>query len=212
MRKKLPEGLGSRFPSYSASTPRLIDRAFTALELLGARGFPLAPEVLCSAYARLLSRQALKLDAAGEPRLPELASARPPAGYHARDPAGERYWIVGRKGGDETSRVVVPGIPDRAFDRILLLRFDTGFGVSFAGWARATPFLKKAEYRDSTNEWVLDADHPFWKSDEVKDLTVLFRITAGQIAGADDRESPDEPRASRRTHSTVASTTRPMNS
>lgn len=209
MRKRLPEGHGSRFPSYSASTPRLIDRAFGALELLGARGFPLAPEVLCSAYARLLSRQALKLDAAGEPRHPELSPARPQTGYHARDPSGVRYWIVGRRRSEQSAPVVVPGIPDRAFDRILLVRFDSGFGVSFAGSARATPFLKEAEYREPTNEWALDADAPFWKGDEVKDLTVLFRITAGQAAGA---EEPEEPRASRRTHSTVASTTRPMNS
>lgn len=101
--------------------------------------------------------------------------------------------------------MVVPGIPDRAFDRILLVCFDVGFRVSFAGSARATPFLRAADYQESTNDWLLGADAPFWRGDEVKDLTVLFRITAGQ-------EEPEGGTAMRRTHSTVESTTLPMNS
>lgn len=200
-------------PSAPPPVPQLLQGVDEAFALLRARGFPVGTQLLAERYARLLSREGLDLiEGQDEDLHPSEDRRRPRAGYHDRDRAGSRYWIVGRQrviGRDDTGLpgVVVPGVPGRAFDRIVLTRFDAAFGVEFAGSARAHAFLKAAEYEEESNEWFLDADHSFWFGSEVEDLTARFRLTAGRIDHAPSGESS----AIRMASSTEASTTRAMN-
>lgn len=173
------------------SVPELLRVVDDALMLLRARGFPAGTQLLAQRYARLLSAEALDLEETqDEDRHPDEDPHRPQEGHHARDRAGMRYWIVGRRGipggdADAVPGVVVPGVPDRAFDRIVLTRFDPDFGIEFAGSARASAFLRAAEYDEGRNEWVLDATDPFWSGPDVGDRTALFRVTARRLDHSD---------------------------
>lgn len=170
------QGAGSRRSQGVQSTPQLLRSLEVRLELLRARGLPVPELSIPDAYARHLAEHALMLvDGKGASR-----------GYDATDPDGFRYRIVGRKGGRGSADVVVPGIPHRQFDRILLTRFGSGYGILYAGMARVEPFLRAAEYRQETNEWVLGTWDPFWAGEAVDDVTVVFRIAAARVVRDDD--------------------------
>lgn len=189
-------------PPVPPSTPRLLKALDGGLALLESRGIQVPRRVLADGYARFLATEALGLTDPEDRPLPEDSSlgenaarpapgkdrAGPPArGYHARGPSGVRYWISGRRPDDGERNLVVPGLPDRAFDRILVVGFDMRYGVDFAGSAPSAPFLRAAEYREVGNEWALGLANPFWRGPAVEDLTILFRITARRL------EIDDEP-------------------
>lgn len=180
----------------SPSTPRLLKALDGGLALLASRGIQVPRRALADGYAQFLATEALGLTDPEDPPLPEESSlgeytarpapreerAGPPArGHHAKGPSGVRYWISGRHPDDGERDLVVPGIPDRAFDRILVVGFDIRYGVDFAGSAPSAPFLRAAQYREGANEWVLGPSNPFWRGPAVEDLTILFRITARRL-------------------------------
>lgn len=181
-----------------SSVPQLLQDVDDALELLRARGFPAGTQLLAQRYAGLLASRALKLDGPrGNDRHPEEGPFHPEEGYHARDEAGVRHWIVGRReirgrGSRKIPPVLVPGVPDRAFDRLVLTRFDPSFEIEFAGATSASAFLRAAEYDDGENEWVLPSIDAFWTGPEVEDLTTVFRLTALHLDPVDvQRPRPD---------------------
>ncbi len=186
------------------STPRLLKALDGGLALLASRGIPVPRRALADGYARFLATEALGLTDPEAPSLPEGSSlgedaarpapgedrSRPPArGHHARSRSGVRYWISGRRPDDGERDLVVPGIPGRAFDRILVVGFDIRYGVDFAGSAPSAPFLRAAEYREEANEWALGLSSPFWRGPSVEDVTILFRITARRLEIGDGPEA-----------------------
>lgn len=173
------------------SVPELLKIVDDALTLLRARGFPTGTQLLAQRYARLLSTEALDLaETEAEGWHPDEDPHRPQKGHHVRDSEGLHYWIVGRREipGEEADAipgVVVPGVPGRAFDRIVLTRFDPDFGIELATSARVSSFLKAAEYDEERNEWVLGSNDPFWSGPNVEDRTALFRVTARRLDSLD---------------------------
>lgn len=115
---------------------------------------------------------------------PEAPDGEDP-GYDARDPAGVRYRVVGRKLERRSREVIVPGVPRRGFDRLVLVRFDSAYHVLFAGMAAAVDFLRASEYREDSNEWALPLWSPFWSEGDVQDVTDVFRAAAAQVAMED---------------------------
>lgn len=108
--------------------------------------------------------------------------AEEPRGYDVRDPGGVRYRVLGRKLERLNREVVVPGVPRRGFDRLVLVRFDSGYHVLFAGMTAAVDFLHASEYREDPNEWSLPLWDPFWSGRAVWDVTDVFRTAAAQVA------------------------------
>lgn len=198
------EGMDLRSPgstsegeaSDTPSTRRLLKALDHGLTLLDSRGVPVPRRALADGYARFLAAEALglsgpeaRLSARKDPP-PEHRRDRADPGHHATDPNGVRYWIVARRSGDGVREIVVPGIPHRAFDRILVVRFDSRFDVDFAGAAPATAFLRAAIYREKDNEWALELSHSFWRGAAVENLTILFRIAARRLEMEDPPEGP----------------------
>lgn len=160
----------SETPGAAASTPRLLRTLEVRLALLRARGLRIDDVDLAGAYARHLVCEALILSpvAEGEKAL------------DARDSAGIRYRIVGQRAGRRGGRVVVPGLPERRFDRLVSVVFGSGFGITEAGMTRTEPFLRAATYVEESNEWVLAPGDDFWSGPDVEDLTVVLRTAAAQ--------------------------------
>lgn len=199
-----PDSTASESEARSSDTPstrRLIQALDRGLALLDSRGVPVSRRALVEAYARFLAAEALGLSGpearpssresrpfAGTSPPPEHERGRTDPGHHARDPDGVRYWIAARRSGDAPREIVVPGIPHRAFDRILVVRFDARFGVEFACAAPATAFLRSAAYREEANEWALGLSHSFWRGASVENLTILFRITVRRLEVDDTSE------------------------
>lgn len=199
-----PEPTSEAGASTAPSTRRLLQALDRGLALLGSRGLSVPRRSLARGYARFLAAEALGLtdaEADGDPAPRERDDDVPPGhragqrgdrarrGHHARDANGVRYWITACRSGDDRRDVAVPGIPGRAFDRILIVRFDFRFDVEFAGSAPATAFLRAAAYRKEDNEWSLGPSHPFWSGASVDDLTILLRITARRLEMEDGSEA-----------------------
>lgn len=126
-------------------TSKVLRTLETRCDLLRARGLAIPPLDLARAYARHLVARTLSLSAASEGE----------TGFDARDSWGVRYRIVGHRNGVNPAHVRVPGIPDRCFDRIVLVEFGAGFGVTRAVIAPDEPFLRNAEYHESGRIWIL---------------------------------------------------------
>lgn len=152
------------------TTPQVLRTLEVRLDLLRARGIPVPEMDLPGAYGKRIVAGALMLTLSPEDE----------KGYDARDSAGIRYRIVGQRMGGSSGEVIVPGIPERSFDRLVSVVFGAGFGVEEARMVRTEPFLRKAEYREESNEWSLPVDDDFWSGSEVDDLTVVLRTEAAQ--------------------------------
>lgn len=161
-----------------AGTAEILRSLETRISLLRARGLPLPELEIGDAYARYLVQTALLLSPAPEDE----------SGYDARDSDGKRYRILGRQGADGGADVVVPGIPDRCFDRLVAVTFGEGYGVVEARLVEALPFLHRADYDESTNEWTLPLDDDFWEGSRVEDLTPLLRAAAAEVGRAAEAE------------------------
>lgn len=162
------------------TTPQLLRHLEVRLELLKARGLPVPDLPLADAYARFLVGRALNLSPAPDEE----------SGYDAADASGVRYRIAGRRasGGTEGKDVLVPGLPDRRFDRVVIVRFGGGYGVVAARMASVEDFLERADYLEQSNEWQLSYDDPLWQEARVDDLTIVLRAVAADLG--EDGEMP----------------------
>lgn len=165
-----------------AGTAEILRSLEMRMSLLRARGLPLPELEMGDAYAQFLAQTALLLSPAPDGE----------TGYDARDSDGHRYRILGRRLVDDGADVVVPGIPDRSFDRIVAVRFGKGYGVIGARMSPAVPFLHRADYREATNEWSLSLEDDFWEGEKVEDLTPLLRAAAAE-AGQTGTRGPTMP-------------------
>lgn len=118
----------------------------------------------------------------GGGRIDGRGGTEEPRGYDVRDPGGVRYRVLGRKLERRNREVVVPGVPRRGFDRLVLVRFDSAYHVLYAGMTAAVDFLHASEYREEPNEWSLPLWDPFWSGGAVWDVTDVFRTAAAQVA------------------------------
>lgn len=175
-----------------AHIPSSIRRILRSVEsqtaFLRCRGLEVREPPLPDVYARFLVERTFCSCGArirfGDGRSSGNGAGKGPdrRGYDARDPAGVRYRVVGRKLERRSREVVVPGVPRRGFDRLVLVRFDSAYHVLFAGMTPAVDFLRASEYREDANEWALPLWSPFWSGEGVQDITDVFRAAAAQVA------------------------------
>lgn len=163
------------------TTAQILRSLEVRIDLLRARGITVPRVDLAGAYARHLVTRALVLTRAPDDQ----------TGFDAKDCAGIRYRILGHRDGAGSDRVSLPGIPHRRFDRIVVVRIGSGYGIRHAPLAPSEPFLRHARYSSHANQWSLSIDHPMWREDAVADLTELLRAAAAESVPEDEMPAID---------------------
>lgn len=169
------------------TTAQILRSLEVRIDLLRARGVALPRVDLAGAYARHLVTRALVLSPARGDE----------TGFDAKDCAGVRYRILGHRDGAGSKRVSLPGIPHRRFDRIVVVRIGSGYGIRHGPLVPSESFLRHARYSGDANEWSLSIDHPMWRAAAVADLTELLRTTAAESVPLDEMPAIDPFRGPR---------------